>query len=954
MATPLPFNINWYLQQNPDVAQAVQAGLINAQTHFQLFGRAEGRNASPLFNSQQYLNDNPDVAQAVLAGLITAWDHFELFGGAEGRSPTPLFDEQFYLQQNPDVALAITNGMIQSAAQHFVLFGQGEPRAINPAIDLGKYLNSNPDLGEAATNGVINAFDHLMQFGINEGRDLGNGVKLSDFSSDPKFAESLTNGLIEQALNRVKEVAPFIPSFERPAGWTPPANTPIPVDFVPPAGSGVKLVIPAEVVVPDSVELPDTIFDLPVVPGGTGGAGSPPAQDTTPASLVSVSGNFFSGSNKDKTDYEQGDVITFTFSEKVKATSILEATLTVDNATLGEHSSIKALDLSGEYATTFAIELGANTTIDEGRSISIDKEDVIDTANNSPLDAITIDVPALAKANLVLPEENSTTMSGTAGNDVFVIVGAIAARQYDYDDVLWADTTIQNDIVQTETTTSSATGITSVNPNGSGYDVLHVYGIANLRGVDVSNISQVYLHSDVEFTESQLASFTEGTRIIGDGSSTLRIANSDAESVDLSRLGLENLAQLDIGDNVSAIMSQTNLGAVKTVSSGFSNAKIQAAAKATLDFASKSLFGGAAYLESDGATTNKTTESANDIGTIIDTINGKVIEPVNALLGVTGYINGTPTSDDNAPLKNYWQTLAAKETYELMCDDLAGGSILLGREGVQNFISGGTKADTIYGAQNTTNFIYGGAGEVTEVVNTIYGGGVRDFIAGGDKVDVISAGAGNDFVASDTANDTGDNDIIRGGAGDDFINTGLGKDRLIFEQDLKGNGTDFIDATSLTSGENGDIFDFTSAHSNYQFTGVNNGTVTLFRSADTTNANAEIAGLSVLADQSVIIFSHSVGLDTDLETALAVLDTNPTGNRLIVWNINDSSVGIGVLFNPSEDKNDLDVLPFAILGGFTGDTQASTYLAGLTSANFDVIGFTETLPQLYDLLTTVR
>lgn len=452
MATPLPFNINWYLQQNPDVAQAVQAGLINAQTHFQLFGRAEGRNASPLFNSQQYLNDNPDVAQAVQAGLITAWDHFELFGGTEGRSPTPLFDEQFYLQQNPDVALAIANGIIQSAAQHFVLFGQGEPRAINPAIDLGKYLNSNPDLGEAATNGVINAFDHLMQFGINEGRDLGNGVKLSDFSSDPKFAESLTNGLIEQALNRVKEVAPFIPSFERPAGWTPPPDTPIPVDFVPPAGSGVKLVIPAEVVVPDGVELPDTIFDLPVVPGGTGGAGSPPAQDTTPASLVSVSGNFFSGSSENKTDYEQGDVITFTFSEKVKATSILEATLTVDEATLGDHSSIKALDLSGEYATTFAIELGANTTIDASSSISIDKEDVIDTANNSPLDAITIDVPALAKANLVLPEENSTTMSGTAGNDVFVIVGAIAARQYDDDDALWADTTIQNDIVQTETT----------------------------------------------------------------------------------------------------------------------------------------------------------------------------------------------------------------------------------------------------------------------------------------------------------------------------------------------------------------------------------------------------------------------------------------------------------------------------------------------------------------------
>src|SRR5690606_33717232 len=239
-----------------------------------------------VFGAQEYLRNNRDVAEAVAQGLITAWDHFELFGGAEGRSPTPLFNEAFYLQQNPDVAAAIEQGIISSAAQHFALFGQGEPRAINPAINLGQYLNANPDIAQAVLNGAINPLDHLLQYGVSEGRSLGNGVTLSDFSNDPGFTQSLAGGNAVQALIRVEAVAPFIPTFERPAGWTPPANTPIPVDFVPPANSGIKLVIPPEVVVPDDVELPEDTFE-PVTPPapepGTGGGGG-----TTPIFTVTI------------------------------------------------------------------------------------------------------------------------------------------------------------------------------------------------------------------------------------------------------------------------------------------------------------------------------------------------------------------------------------------------------------------------------------------------------------------------------------------------------------------------------------------------------------------------------------------------------------------------------------------------------------------------------------------
>ncbi|MFA5598260.1 MAG: hypothetical protein WDA26_11910, partial [Pusillimonas sp.] len=99
----------------------------------------------------------------------------------------------------------------------------------------------------------------------------------------------LNNGNGISALVRVQEVAPFIPTFERPAGWTPPANTPVPVDFVPPAGSGIALVVPPEVVVPPDVALLPAFAPVqpapspsptPVAPGG-GGGGEPPAPTFT-------------------------------------------------------------------------------------------------------------------------------------------------------------------------------------------------------------------------------------------------------------------------------------------------------------------------------------------------------------------------------------------------------------------------------------------------------------------------------------------------------------------------------------------------------------------------------------------------------------------------------------------------------------------------------------------------
>ncbi|MFT0532154.1 hypothetical protein ACMHYJ_04870 [Castellaniella hirudinis] len=265
------FNEDYYLTYNPDVAAALlQGNGLTAEQHFNLYGNAEGRAPGPLFDPSYYLAVNPDVADAVLAGLITAYDHFLLHGIPEDRSPLIIFDPDYYLALNPDVAAVL--GADLNAVQHFLQYGSNETRAISPFIDLAAYLAANPDVAGAVAAGQLTALQHLMNYGVLEGRDLGNGIDLAIFQNDPVFTDALGVGNHDLALARMAAVAPFLPGFQPPDGWTPAPDTPIPVDFVPPAG--VKLVVPPGVVVPDDLlPLPDT-FEQDHSGGGGGGGGA--------------------------------------------------------------------------------------------------------------------------------------------------------------------------------------------------------------------------------------------------------------------------------------------------------------------------------------------------------------------------------------------------------------------------------------------------------------------------------------------------------------------------------------------------------------------------------------------------------------------------------------------------------------------------------------------------------
>lgn len=426
MLANLPLLVTWYLIQYADVRLAVELGLTDAEIHYLMHGRYEGRTGNPLFNPEHYLENNPDVAQAVEAGTTTAQDHFAEHGAAEGRSPNALFNEAFYLQQNPDVAQAIASGQVQSASEHFINYGHREARAINPGIDLGKYLSANPDVTDELEQNGLSPLEHLMTYGVNEGRDLGNGVTLADFKDDPAFKSALEQGDVQAALGRVEQVAPFIPTFQRPDGWTPPADLAIPVDFIPAEGSGLKLSIPDEITVPAGVSLPSTVFLNPTP--------IPPADDTpTTSFIVSLTDGTlnYGGNAQGQITFEiHGENVLF-FRSGVQATSASSVPLADITSTHGEtlylNHSVNGLSVT-QASTLVAgdpilIDLNGKTygIVDSATNIVANISDTVitDAASVATSDADPVDIS--------LSQHTSFTGENVSITNGFYIADSIAA-----------------------------------------------------------------------------------------------------------------------------------------------------------------------------------------------------------------------------------------------------------------------------------------------------------------------------------------------------------------------------------------------------------------------------------------------------------------------------------------------------------------------------------------------
>lgn len=217
------FEESWYLDENPDVDEAVQNGVFESGSeHFRKHGILEGRDPSPSVSLLEMMSSDPVFAATVLTG-----DAYEAMGafflnigtaGLHDALDTALmdyFDEDYYLNQNPDVAEAIRSPWLPSAWRHFITWGIMEKRSPCASVDLQdvymfnteyaravddnhllaanthrlaakqalvdyltiiddvfdeiSYLVNNPDVASAVENGLFTSgWDHFSHYGILE------------------------------------------------------------------------------------------------------------------------------------------------------------------------------------------------------------------------------------------------------------------------------------------------------------------------------------------------------------------------------------------------------------------------------------------------------------------------------------------------------------------------------------------------------------------------------------------------------------------------------------------------------------------------------------------------------------------------------------------------------------------------------------------------------------------
>lgn len=178
----IAFDSSYYLEQYPDVAEAVENGIISAEEHWEMYGADEGRNPNAVFNTEEYLAANPDVAASGMNPL----DHFLQYGAGEGRAPSAAyqnvaanFDNETYLAANPDVAAAIESGAFASGYEHWVVYGQFEE-----GVRTGAQLTDGTPASEAIGEGEV-ASDLTEALAIlAEGGELPEGYELTDATVD--------------------------------------------------------------------------------------------------------------------------------------------------------------------------------------------------------------------------------------------------------------------------------------------------------------------------------------------------------------------------------------------------------------------------------------------------------------------------------------------------------------------------------------------------------------------------------------------------------------------------------------------------------------------------------------------------------------------------------------------------------------------------------------------------
>lgn len=209
--SPSPlFQEEWYRCQYPDVAAAIQLGMLPSGYHdyirrgpdternpcpyfdvawyrtkyglpdngklsyvdYLRRGAALGRDPGPHFEEVWYRAANPGAEQALRTGNHpSAYHHYLYIGARLNWAPNPYFQPNWYRSWYSHVQNSLERREYAHAFEHYVMTGIQEGLSPNPYFDELRYRDHNPDVEQAVESKLVpSGHQHFLEHGQGEGR----------------------------------------------------------------------------------------------------------------------------------------------------------------------------------------------------------------------------------------------------------------------------------------------------------------------------------------------------------------------------------------------------------------------------------------------------------------------------------------------------------------------------------------------------------------------------------------------------------------------------------------------------------------------------------------------------------------------------------------------------------------------------------------------------------------
>ncbi|KPF82562.1 hypothetical protein IP70_21520 [alpha proteobacterium AAP38] len=952
------FNEAYYRAQNPDVAAAI--GVLqpdgvtlftSGKQHFDAYGAAEGRVASPLFNATVYAANNPDLAEAGITTEAQLRAHWSTYGAAEGRIgvSSQVFNLEYYKANNQDlVDLGLTDAQITA---HFYEYGAAEGRAATENFSVAAYKAANPDLA-GLTDSV--ARGHWYTYGAFEGRafpQLAQSFTLTQsatqvsegsaitytitsalpVTADTSFTYNVTGdtngGTIDAAVNA--DFNGVSGSVSISAGSTSVTFTITPtLDTTLEGLEGFKVTVfnsllavvgsKTGIIIDNSQNAPQNFTLTSSADSVTGGA----AADTVTATLSSAS------------TLTAGDVINLGGGADTVNLSITGTPGTVSSVTL---TGVETLNVSA--FETAAVEIDG--TLFSSALTAINQTSSGDSADTkfSNLNGLVSASMASGKGDLALTYASSVvsgaadtqnlTVTNTGTGSKFAVNGVetialtsngTSTNVIELDDSADAtlakvtvsganaiELTANDDKVKTFDA-SAATGKVTFKSDNTGID----YAITGGSGNDTFTLSETAL------TKAD---------IIAGGAGVDKLTVSDTSVADADLAGLSSIESLAFGGaSIDLTLGTKAVAAgIATVTGTTGNDVVTLTA---VDFTS-------ALTVAVSTGKDKVVNSANVALTV--TAAASAIDGSDTLTGGTGTDTLTLTADGGSAALS--ANVTGFEVINLVADgtntialDLGDDAVIAAKSSLTINGSALTAAATVDASDISTNtksvVITTGAG-----ADTIDGGAGNDSIVSGAGADDVGGGAGADTIDGGAGNDTIDgeagNDSLIGGDGDDSIVTGAGNDTVNAGagNDTINVGSNLASGDSIDGGDGIDTLVVSGSITASVLSGVTNvEALSLTGGGSSATLAAALSGITTidLSDTT----AQTLTLDTGYTGVASVKLTGDTNGKDAI--VNTANATLVVTANAG------DILSTVSITGGTG-TDTLTLTADGSSANLSAV-----------------